>query len=125
MTLTVYSIVRLVEGRLALSSLGGPLAILDETSGAVRSGVTTYLRLMALVSVNLAVMNLLPIPLLDGGHVLFFAVEGFRRRPLSKRAREYASLGGLVVLMVMMLIALQNDLERRWPEIRDAIIGTP
>lgn len=124
-TLTVFSIVRLVEGRLALSTLGGPLAVLDETSGAIRSGVATYLRLMALVSVNLAVMNLLPIPMLDGGHVLFFVAEAVLRRPLTKRSREYASLAGLVILVLMMVIALENDLERRWPEIRDAIIGTP
>ncbi len=122
--LTVYSIVRLVQGRLALSTLGGPLAVLDETSGAVRSGLVTYLRLMALVSVNLAVMNLLPIPLLDGGHVLFFVIEAVRRRPVEKRTREYASLVGLAVLLLMMLIAIENDLEQRWPEIRDAIIGS-
>lgn len=123
-TLTVYSIVRLVEGRLELATLGGPLAVLDETSGAVREGVSTYLRLMALVSVNLAVMNLLPIPLLDGGQILFFAIEAVRRRPLDQRTREYASLLGMVVLVFVMVIALENDLERRWPEIRDAIFGS-
>lgn len=121
--LTGYSILRLMQGRLALSTLGGPLAVFDETSGAVRTGLLTYLRLMALISVNLAVINLLPIPLLDGGHVLFFFVETLRRRPLRKRTREYASLVGLAILLLMMLVALENDLERRWPEIRDAILG--
>jgi len=123
-TLTVFSIVRLVQGRLELATLGGPLAVLDETSGAVRSGLSTYLRLMALVSVNLAVMNLLPIPLLDGGQILFFTIEGIRRKPLGRRTREYASLVGMVVLVLVMLIALENDLARRWPEIRDAIFGS-
>lgn len=123
-SLTSYSVLRLVQGRLSMSSLGGPLSILDETGGAVREGAATYLRLMALVSVNLGVMNLLPIPLLDGGTILLLFIEAIRRRPVEKRTREYASLAGLVVLSILMLVALENDLERKWPEIREAIVGT-
>ena len=70
--------------------------------------------LMALISLNLGFVNLLPIPILDGGHLLFFTVEAIRRKPLSQRAREIASAIGLVVIALLLLIALRNDVMRFW-----------
>ena len=74
---------------------------------------------MAFVSVNLGILNLLPIPMLDGGHLLFFLVESVLRRPISRRRREQAGLVGLVLLLLMMAIAFKNDIERLWPDTPD------
>ena len=84
-----------------------------------RAGTSDYLRLMAFVSVNLGILNLLPIPMLDGGHLLFFLVESVLRRPISRRRREQAGLVGLVLLLLMMAIAFKNDIERLWPDTPD------
>jgi regulator of sigma E protease len=69
---------------------------------------------MALTSINLGIINLLPIPVLDGGHLLFLFFEAARRRPLPLRIREVASLVGMVMLVLLMLVAFKNDVERRW-----------
>ena len=79
-----------------------------------RRGRTYFVRAMALISVNLGLINLLPIPVLDGGHLLFFLFEAARRRPLPLRIREVASLAGMVVLMLLTMVAFKNDVERRW-----------
>ena len=115
--LTVTSVVRLVQGRLSVRSLGGPLSILEGTQTAASGGPLDYLAFMAFISINLGLLNLLPIPLLDGGHLLFFLIEAFSRRPLETRAREIASLVGFGVLVLLMVLAFKNDVERRWPDI--------
>lgn len=120
-SLTAYSFLRLVEGRLTVRAIGGPLSIFEAASGAAREGLITYFTLLAFLSVNLGLVNLLPVPLLDGGHVLFFLIEGITRRPVSTRMREHASMVGLGVLVVLLLVALVNDVQRRWPEISAAL----
>jgi regulator of sigma E protease len=75
---------------------------------------------MAFISINLGLINLLPIPMLDGGHLLFFFIEAVARRPVSTRVREIASLVGLVLLVMLMVLAFKNDLERQWPRIVEA-----
>ncbi len=111
---TVYSIVRLLQGRLAVESIGGPLAIFEVSGTAAREGVLNYLKLMAFISINLGLINLLPIPLLDGGHLMFALLEAVMRRPLSLRIREKAYIIGLVLLLLLMVLAVKNDVERRW-----------
>ena len=69
---------------------------------------------LALVSINLGLLKLLPVPVLDGGHLLFFAIEGALRRPLPLRVREVASLCGVALLLALMGVALKNDVDRRW-----------
>jgi regulator of sigma E protease len=69
---------------------------------------------MASVSIHLGLINLLPIPVLDGGHLFFFLIEGIRRRAVSIRVREIASLVGIVLLMLLMVVAFKNDLQRHW-----------
>ncbi len=118
--LTFYSVVRLVQGRVSMDAIGGPLRIFEETAAASRRGPLNYLSLMAFISVNLGLINLLPIPMLDGGHLVFFLLEGVARRPVSVRAREYASMLGLVLLVLLMVLAFKNDLERQWPNIVEA-----
>lgn len=118
--LTVYSVVRLVQRRLSVDTIGGPLRVFEATAEASREGALNYLSLMAFISINLGLINLLPIPMLDGGHLLFFLIEGVARRPVSVRVREYASLVGLVLLVLLMVLAFKNDLERQWPRIVEA-----
>ncbi len=115
----MVGIVRLAEGRLSLSSLSGPIAIYDMAGEAGARGTDYFVWAMALISINLGLLNLLPIPVLDGGHLLFFAIEGILRRPLSLRVREVASLVGMSFLFLLMGIAFKNDVDRKW----DVIIG--
>lgn len=114
--LTMYSLLRLFQGRITVKSIGGPISVYEETGRAAQAGASDYLRLMAFVSVNLGILNLLPIPMLDGGHLLFFFIETVLRRPVSRRRREQAGLVGLFLLLLMMAIAFKNDIERLWPD---------
>ena len=104
--------VRILQGRVSLSSVSGPITIYDIAGQAGAKGTTYFVWAMALISVNLGLINLLPIPVLDGGHLFFFLVEWIRRRPLSLRVREVASLVGMTMLVLLMLIAFKNDIER-------------
>jgi regulator of sigma E protease len=103
--------VTLQRGVEELSSVVG---IFNFAGTAAEQGPTEFLMLMALISLNLAFVNLLPIPILDGGHLLFFTIEAIRRKPLGQRAREIASAIGLVIVLLLMLIALRNDVMRFW-----------
>jgi regulator of sigma E protease len=105
---------RLVQGRISLSSVSGPITIYDIAGQAGAKGTGTFVRVMALISVNLGLVNLLPIPVLDGGHLFFMLTEAIRRRPLTRRTREIASLIGMTVLFALMLLAFKNDVERHW-----------
>jgi regulator of sigma E protease len=115
--LTAVSVVRLFQGRLSMKSIGGPLTIFDAAGEAAREGALNYLFLMGFISVNLGLINLMPIPMLDGGHLLFFLIELVARKPLSVRVREYASIAGLTILILLMVFAFKNDVERQWPQI--------
>jgi regulator of sigma E protease len=103
--------ITLQRGVEELSSVVGIFAF---AGTAAEQGPTEFLMLMALISLNLAFVNLLPIPILDGGHLLFFTIEAIRRKPLGQRAREIASAIGLIVVLLLMLIALRNDVMRFW-----------
>jgi regulator of sigma E protease len=105
---------RLAQGRVSLSTVGGPITLYDIAGQAGARGPAYFVWAMALISVNLGIINLLPIPVLDGGHLLFFLFEAARRKPLPLRAREVASLAGMLVLMLLMAVAFKNDVERRW-----------
>jgi len=119
MRFTVVGIMRLVQGRLSLSSIRGPLSMYELAGQEGAKGPDYFLWVMALVSVNLGLLNLMPIPVLDGGHLLFFTIEAVIRRPLPLRVREVASIIGLALLFALMGIAFKNDVERRW----DTIVG--
>jgi regulator of sigma E protease len=106
-------IVRIVEGKVGLASLGGPMTVYDVVGEESRKGIRYFVWAMAVISINLGLINLLPIPVLDGGHLLFFAFEAVLRRPLPLRAREIASLVGMLVLVAVMAIAFKNDMTRR------------
>ncbi|MCC6557879.1 MAG: RIP metalloprotease RseP [Polyangiaceae bacterium] len=114
----VVGILRIMEGKVSISTLGGPITVYDVVGEEGAKGVSYFVWAMAVISINLGLINLLPIPVLDGGHLLFFSFEAVLRRPLPLRVREIASLLGLVVLMGLMGIAFKNDVERRWDVIR-------
>ena len=97
-----------------IEELGSVIGLFDVAGTAAEQGSMEFLFLMALLSINLAFVNLLPIPILDGGHILFFTIEAIRRRPLGPKAREIASLVGLAVIIVLLIVAARNDILRYW-----------
>jgi regulator of sigma E protease len=105
---------RLAQGRISLSTVSGPITMYDIAGQAAAQGTSYFVRAMAVISVNLGLINLLPIPVLDGGYLLFFLFEAARRKPLPLRVREVASLAGMVMLVLLMAVAFKNDVERRW-----------
>ncbi|MBK6847237.1 MAG: RIP metalloprotease RseP [Proteobacteria bacterium] len=107
-------IVELFRGGISRDTIGGPLMLAKAARVAAETGWDKFLLLMALISINLGIINLLPVPLLDGGHIMFFTIEAIRRRPLSLRARALASYFGLVLLVSLMVFALKNDITRFW-----------
>ena len=115
----MVSIVRVAQGRLSLKSLSGPITIYEVAGEEGRKGPDFFVWVMALVSINLGLLNLLPIPALDGGHLMFFVIEGVIRRPLPLRVREIAHIIGMAILFGLMVLAFKNDVEKRW----DVIIG--
>jgi len=100
-----------------MQDLGGPLTIGQVSGQAARVGFPYFLSFMALLSLNLAVLNLLPIPILDGGQVVFLAAEAIRRRPLSVQLRARLTQIGFFVLVGIMLLAVRNDVVRVFPHV--------
>lgn len=103
---------RLVTGKLGLNSISGPVGIAQGAGDSGRSGLTTYLFFLALVSISLGALNLLPIPMLDGGHLMYYLLEAIRRKPLSDGLKSAGAYLGLLLLAALMFIALSNDLSR-------------
>ncbi|RUM89553.1 MAG: RIP metalloprotease RseP [Thermodesulfatator sp.] len=116
--LTVVAIVKLLERALPLSSLGGPLLIAQMAGEQARQGFLALLLFSGILSVNLAVINLLPVPMLDGGHLVFYGVEALRGRPLSPRTQERIQKVGLALLIALMVLVFYNDLVRLFPRWR-------
>jgi len=110
--LTAVGIFKILTGQISHRQVGGIIMLFDQSAEAAAAGLGSLLFLMALVSVNLGLMNLLPIPVLDGGHVVAALVEQVMRRPLSMRVREVATYVGLVLLGLLMLLAFRNDILR-------------
>ncbi|MFO0724507.1 MAG: RIP metalloprotease RseP [Myxococcota bacterium] len=111
-SMTVVSLYKLFSGDVSPKTVGGPLLLFQVAAQAAEFGVFAYLRLLALISVNLGVFNLLPVPLLDGGHLLFCAVEAIKRKPMSLRVRERAAIVGLVLLAMAIVWVFANDISR-------------
>ncbi|MCK6537399.1 MAG: RIP metalloprotease RseP [Polyangiaceae bacterium] len=116
---TFVSIVRVIQGRVSLKTLSGPITIYEVAGEEGRKGPDFFIWVMALISINLGLLNLLPIPVLDGGHLMFFTIEGVLRRPLPLRVREIAHIVGMAILFGLMVLAFKNDIEKRW----DVIVG--
>lgn len=114
--LTFLSLVRLVERALPLESIGGPIMIVKMAGQQAAAGGVSFLAFVALLSVNLGVLNLLPVPILDGGHLAFFIIELVIGKPVHKRTREMAQQVGLVILISLMMLAFYNDIMRMLPK---------
>ena len=110
--LTVKGLWKLVSRQIDSSNIGGPIQIATEAGRQARDGMASLALFTAIISVNLAVLNLLPVPMLDGGHLFFFVIEAILGRPLSLQKREAAQRVGFVLLMLLMVYALYNDLVR-------------
>ncbi len=110
--MVLKGLVLMLQGRVSPKELGGPIAIARAAGQQARAGLRYFLSMLAFLSVNLAVLNLLPIPALDGGHLAFFAIEGLMRRPLGQRHREIAQQVGLLLLITLMVFVFYNDIHR-------------
>ncbi len=108
----VVAVKRLVTGQASARELGGPIAIAQMSGQAARLGFDVFLNFLAFFSVSLAVLNLLPIPVLDGGHAMFLIAEGIRRRPLSPQLRMRLTQVGMLVVLAIMVVAIGNDVLR-------------
>ncbi|MEC4684539.1 MAG: RIP metalloprotease RseP [Nitrospirota bacterium] len=108
----VDSIKMLITRQVSLKNISGPVTILQESGKAASAGLLTYFMFMALLSVNLGVLNLLPVPILDGGHIVMFVIEGIKGKPLSERTIAVTQKIGLALLLLLMAFALYNDFVR-------------
>ncbi len=105
-------VTRMLTFDLGVDQLSSVVGIYAVAGRAYEQGPGAFLNILAMVSINLFIINLLPVPILDGGHILFFTIEAIRRRPLSQRAREIASAVGLVFILLLLLVATRNDILR-------------
>jgi regulator of sigma E protease len=110
---------RLVSGDVSRKQLAGPIGIAEIASNAFERGWFAYLSTLVLISINLAILNLLPIPVLDGGQALLISIEGIKRSPLSLRTREIVQQIGVTLLVMLMGLAFWNDLSRNWTRFVD------
>jgi len=108
------AIVQILRGAIPSDSIGGPIMLAHTARVAAEKGCDHFLRMLALISINLGILNLLPIPILDGGHILFFTVEAVKRKQVSLRVREIATYVGLALLISLMIFAFKNDIVRYW-----------
>jgi regulator of sigma E protease len=111
MTRTIIDgIGQLIKGRVSPKQLGGPIKIAQIAGEGAAQGPLPFVGLLALLSINLGFINLLPVPMLDGGHLFFYAIEAVRRRPLSAQALDWAFRGGLALILALMVFVTINDL---------------
>ncbi len=110
--LTVTGIYKMLTGEISSKNIGGPLMIASASGTAAERGIPDLIFLIAILSINLGILNLLPIPILDGGHLLFFACEAILGRPLAERQREFTQQVGFVLIFGIMIFAFINDIQR-------------
>jgi regulator of sigma E protease len=110
--LMVVIIAKLIKGDISTDTLGGPIMIAQMAGDSAKAGVGSLISFIALISINLAIINLLPIPVLDGGHLLFFLIEAIKGRPVSVKIREVAQQVGLFILILLMILVFYNDISR-------------
>jgi regulator of sigma E protease len=103
---------RMLVGQVSWKNLSGPVTIADYAGQSAQLGVVSYLSFLALISISLGVLNLLPIPLLDGGHLMYYTIEIFKGSPVSDRVMEFGQKIGLTLLLVLMAFAFYNDINR-------------
>ncbi len=110
--ITLISIVKMVEGKLSVKTLGGPILIAQMAGARAQEGIVPFIFFMALLSINLGIINLFPVPLLDGGHLLFFIIELISGREVNVKWREMAQQIGFALLIMLMIFVFYNDIVR-------------
>ena len=110
--LIAVSLKKLITGSISPKNIGGPIMIFEAYGDQAEQGILYFILLTAVLSINLGLLNLLPIPVLDGGHILFFLIEIVKGKPLSESNRERAAQVGLFMLLSLMIFAFYNDIMR-------------
>jgi regulator of sigma E protease len=110
--LTIISVVKMLEGVISPRTLGGPIFIAQVAGAQVKEGIIPFILFMAILSINLGVINLIPIPVLDGGHIFFYLIEIVTRREISIKMKEISQQIGFVILLMLMLFVIFIDIER-------------
>ena len=110
--LTFRGIVKMITGAISSDNLGGPIMIAQMAGQQAKAGVGHLIQFIAFISLNLAILNFLPIPILDGGHLMFFTIEAIRGKPVSLRVREIAHQAGMFILLLLMVFVFYNDIAR-------------
>lgn len=110
--LVVTTVVKLVRGEMGASALSGPITIMQASGESLKAGLFSFIFLLSYISINLAIINLLPIPILDGGHVLFLAIEAVIRKPVTGKIREVAVQAGLLIIVFLIGLVFYNDIYR-------------
>ena len=108
----VVSLGKLAMGRISVKNLGGPVLIASVAGKSLDAGIVPFLQMMALISINLFLLNLFPVPVLDGGHLLFFALEAIKGKPVSIRTMEIANQTGMIFILMLVGLTLFNDITR-------------
>ena len=106
----IDGLAQIISGKRGTEDVGGPIKIAQIAGQQASLGALPFVQLLALFSINLGFINLLPVPLLDGGHLFFYTVEAIRRRPLSARALDWAFRGGLALILALVVFTTVNDL---------------
>ena len=109
---TLEVVVKLFSGGISTKQIGGPILIVDAAAKTAEAGVYPYFNFIAIISINLAILNLLPVPVLDGGHLLFFGIEALRRKPLSDKIMIAANKIGMTLLLLLITFVFYNDIVR-------------
>ncbi|MCK4690914.1 MAG: site-2 protease family protein, partial [Desulfuromonadales bacterium] len=110
--LTIIFVQKLFSGSVSTKNIGGPITVVQIAGQAAQTDLSAILSVLAFISIQLGILNLLPIPILDGGHILFYLIELVIRRPLSVRTREVAQQVGMAMLLLLMVLAFYNDIVR-------------
>ena len=110
--LIISSIGKMISGSISTDNLGGPIQISVLAGSAAKAGYVTFLSMIALLSINLGLLNLLPIPILDGGQLLMIAIEKLKGSPVSEAILEYSTRVGIVLIVSLMVFAFANDIAR-------------
>ena len=110
--LTIMAVGKVISGAISAKTIGGPIMIAQLAGQQAKAGIINLIFFIALLSVNLGIINLLPIPVLDGGHLMFFFIEAVSRKPVNLKVREVAQQVGIIVLVMLMIFVFYNDIVR-------------
>lgn len=110
--LMIRGLIGMIQGNVSTKNLGGPIFIFKEAADSAKAGLEHLFQFMIFLSVSLAILNLLPIPILDGGHLVFFLIEFLKGGPVSLKIQEYANQVGMLILLLLMVFAMGNDIAK-------------